>query len=471
MSNIALSLDQRLLQKLSPQQIQGIKLLELPTLQLQARIKQEVEDNLVLEEEAADNQEESSTTIEDYLRSEQEASSYRLKTSNTSADQEYHSPTLSQSKSLGDFLVEQLSYYELTAKQKEIALFIIGMLEDDGYLRRPIESIVDDLAFTQGMQVDESEVLYVIEAIQQLEPAGIAARSLEECLIIQLRALRGKNKATTTALTILQDYFEEFLKKHYDKIRAKMGLSAEQLREAMDEIMSLNPKPANGYTDDGALAAPTIVPDFLIDYDPTEDVFDLKLTQRGVPELKINNSYLKMAQRSLGAQTESDREALQFIKQKIDSARWFIAAIKQRQQTLTKTMSAILEFQREFFKDGDQSKLRPMILKDIATRAGFDISTISRVVNSKYIQTHFGVFLLKFFFSEGLSTDSGEEVSTREIKRILSECVEQESSDSPLTDEALMETLRAKGYQIARRTVAKYREMLNIPVARLRKKA
>lgn len=475
MNQLSQSQQLRLLQRLSPQQIQGIKLLELPTLLLEARIKAEVEENPVLEEieQRSDDSDDASvrSTIEDFLRAEEASNSYKLRSNNYSSDDVQYHPTIEQGKTLGDFLIEQLAYYDLSEKQFTIANFIVGTLDDDGYLRRDMETIVDDLAFTQGVVASNEEVEAVIKVIQQLDPSGICARSLSECLLIQLRQLRTQTKATINATRILGDFFDEFLRKHYDKIMLKMGLNEDQLRDAIEAIMSLNPKPANGYSDESVSSSPTIVPDFILDYDDVEDVFDLQLSSRGIPELKINTSYLKMAERALGGvQSETDREALQFVKQKIESARWFIAAVKQRQQTLTKTMRAILDFQREYFKEGDSSKLKPMILKNIAELAGFDISTISRVVNSKYIQTHFGVFLLKYFFSEGLYTESGEEVSTLEIKRILKECVDNEDSSDPLTDEALMQRLQGKGYKIARRTVAKYREMLNIPVARLRKK-
>lgn len=473
MNQLSQSLQLRLLQKLSPQQIQGIKLLELPTLLLEARIKAEVEENPVLEEVENRNEESENvrSTIEDFLKAEEASNSYKLRTNNYSSDDVRYHPTIQQGKTLGDFLIEQLAYYDLDEKQLNIANFIVGTLDDDGYLRRDLETIVDDLAFTQGVIANESEVEFVIKVIQQLDPSGICARNLAECLLIQLRQLRLQTVATRHATRILKDFFNEFLKKHYDKIMTRMSISEENLRDAIEAIMSLNPKPANGYSDESVTTSPTIVPDFILDYNDDDDTFDLQLSSRGIPDLKINSSYLKMAEKALGGiQSETDREALQFVKQKIESARWFIAAVKQRQQTLTKTMRAILGFQREYFKEGESAKLKPMILKDIAEIAEYDISTISRVVNSKYIQTHFGVFLLKYFFSEGMITESGEEVSTLEIKRILKECVDNEDASNPLTDEALMMRLHAKGYKIARRTVAKYREMLNIPVARLRKK-
>lgn len=470
MAAISQSLEQKLQQRLSPQQIQGIKLLELPTLQLEQRVKQEIEENPVLEEEEREPEtDETQLTLEDYLRNEESAASYKLKVNNTSKDDDRRSPTLSQGMSLQDFLIEQLAYHDLDEREMTIARFIIGTLDDDGYLRRPIASIADDIAFTQGIEVTEQEVERIVGVIQMLDPAGIGARNLGECLIIQLRALREQTPAVKLAITILSDHYDAFLKKHYERMMRRLGVTEEEFRAALEEIMHLNPKPTNGYADESSAASPNIIPDFLLDYNNGN--FDLQLASRSVPDLKINSGYLRMAERALNTseQSEADKEALQFIKQKIESAKWFISALKQRQETLMKTMRAILHFQRDFFIEGDEAKLRPMILKDIADATGFDISTISRVVNSKYIQTHFGVCLLKYFFSEGLLTESGEEVSTREIKRILAEAIEGEDKRDPLTDEALMDTLTAKGYKIARRTVAKYREMLGIPASRLRK--
>lgn len=470
MAAISQSLEQKLQQRLSPQQIQGIKLLELPTLQLEQRVKQEIEENPVLEEEEREPEtDETQLTLEDYLRNEESAASYKLKVNNTSKDDDRRSPTLSQGMSLQDFLIEQLAYHDLDEREMTIARFIIGTLDDDGYLRRPVASIADDIAFTQGIEVTEQEVERIVDVIQMLDPAGIGARNLGECLIIQLRALREQTPAVKLAIAILSDHYDAFLKKHYERMIRRLGVTEEEFRAALEEIMHLNPKPTNGYADESSAASPNIIPDFLLDYNNGN--FDLQLASRSVPDLKINSGYLRMAERALNTseQSEADKEALQFIKQKIESAKWFISALKQRQETLMKTMRAILHFQHDFFVEGDEAKLRPMILKDIADATGFDISTISRVVNSKYIQTHFGVFLLKYFFSEGLLTESGEEVSTREIKRILAEAIDGEDKRDPLTDEALMDTLTAKGYKIARRTVAKYREMLGIPASRLRK--
>lgn len=473
MSQIRQSLDQRLLQKLSPQQILGIKLLELPTLALESRVKQEIEENPVLEEsktESEDSDGKPDLSLEDYIRNEEGSASYKLRVNNSSKDDEHKGPTITQGVSLQEFLLEQLAFHNLSEREMTIAHFVIGTLDDDGYLRRPTENIADDISFTQGIDAADAEVDRVIGVIQTLDPVGIGARSLGECLVIQLRSLRSNHASVKLAIRILSDHYDEFIKKHYERLMRRLGVSEDQFREAIEEIMHLNPKPTNGYTDDSSVSSPTIIPDFLLDYSET-DGFDLQLSLRGVPELRINNSYLRMAQQALDSRSnnEPDKEAIQFVKQKIDSARWFITAIKQRQETLSKTMHAILNFQRNYFIEGEESKLRPMILKDISDITGYDISTISRVVNSKYIQTHFGTFPLKYFFSEGLTTDSGEEVSTIEIKRILSENISSEDKRDPLTDEALMDLLTAKGFHIARRTVAKYREMLGIPASRLRK--
>ncbi len=487
MASLSQTLSQKLNIKLSPQQIQGIKLLELPTALLETRIKEELEENPMLEEkepsledlpndssanEAAPRESESqNTSLEEYLKIEEASSNYKLRSNNFSTDDQQPQSNISQGKSLAQWLGEQLLFCSLTPKEQLIAVFIIGTLDDDGYLRRDDQSIIDDLAFTQGLNVEHDELQSVIRTIQTLEPAGVGARSLRESLLIQLSQIEHPNAATRHARRILNEFFVEFSKKHYDKISTRMALDKEQLREALEVIKGLNPKPANGYSEEGADDAPVIIPDFILDYNQSEDIFDLHLSSKGLPELKINNTYARMAQEVLETknQSASQREALSFIRGKIESARWFIAAIKQRQATLMHTMNVILDFQREYFKEGEVSKLRPMILKDIAQSTGFDISTISRVVNSKYIRTHFGVFLLKTLFSEGVISDSGEEVSTIEVKRILREFVDNEDPRHPLTDENLMLMLADRGFRIARRTVAKYREMMEIPVARLRK--
>ncbi|MFI3288009.1 MAG: RNA polymerase factor sigma-54 [Rikenellaceae bacterium] len=473
------TLSQSQLQKLSPQQIQGIKLLELPTLLLEQRIAREIEDNIVLEEEekrAEENSESQSSNVdslEEYIKAEQGNSSYRLRSNNYSVDDESRPKQISEGKSLSDFLLEQLFFENLTSRQRSIATFVVGSIDDDGYLHRSSEAISDDIAFKLALDTTTEEVEEVIAMVQQLEPVGIGARSLAECLLIQLSALKDNRTETALASKILSSYFTEFSKRHYQQILLKTGASEEELKEAIEIIVSLNPKPANGYSDESSsISSPVIIPDFKLDYDEETDNFSLEAGGRGLPELRINRDYLKMAEKALSVtkRTEKDKEAIEFVRGKVESAKWFISAIKQRQQTLLTTMRAILDFQREFFKSGEEAMLRPMILRDIALSTGFDISTISRVVNSKYIETHFGTYLLKFFFSEGLSTEDGGEVSTREIKRIITQSIEAESGKDPLTDEALMEMLHSKGYKIARRTVAKYREMMQIPVARLRKR-
>ncbi len=469
------SITQAQLQKLSPQQIQGIKLLELPTLALEARIAREIEDNLVLEEDEKKNEDDatqSDTTLEDYIKAEQNTSHYKLRSNNYSSDDEHRPRQISGTKSLGDFLLEQLIFFALNSREMNIARFVVGSLDDDGYLHRSAEAIADDIAFKLALDVEAPEVEKIIEFIQQLEPAGICARSLQECLVLQLKALKESTPASRLALRLLNSYFEEFSKRHYNVIMAKTGANEDELRAATAVITSLNPKPANGYADDSASdISPTIIPDFKLNYREEDDEFELEIAGRPLPDLKVNKDYLKMAERALAMPQKSteDKEAIEFVRGKIESAKWFIAAIKQRQKTLLTTVNTIVEFQREYFKEGDQSMLKPMILRDIAELTGFDISTISRVVSSKYIETHFGVFLLKFFFSEGLATEDGGEVSTREIKRLIAERIDSESKRDPLTDEALMVMLHDKGFKIARRTVAKYREMLNIPVARLRR--
>ncbi|CDN31213.1 RNA polymerase sigma-54 factor RpoN [Mucinivorans hirudinis] len=456
------SLEQRLQQKLSPQQIQGIKLLELPNIVLEARIKQEIESNPVLEELSSEEPDDNTpSTIEDYIRNEEVANSYKVRSNNFSKENESFTPTIAQSISLADFLEEQLTYTELNDRERVIADYVIGSLDDDGYLRRDINSVIDDLAFSQFMDVTVAEVEQVIRTIQQLDPAGICARSLDECLLIQLRQIKKQSRSVGVAIKVLSHYYDEFTKKHYEKIMSRMGIDEAELRDAIEVIVSLNPKPASGYAEERANAAPVVTPDFLLDYNDGE--FDLSLTSGRVPELKISKSYLKMAE-------QGDKDAAEFVRSKIESAKWFIAAVKQRQQTLLRTMRAILQFQHDYFEEGDERLLKPMILRDISDISGFDVSTISRVVNSKYIQTHFGIFPLKYFFSERILTESGDEVSTREIKRIVSECVADENPAEPLTDEALMEVLTEQGFKIARRTVAKYREMLGIPVSRLRRK-
>ena len=477
-------LEHKLLQKLSPQQIQLMKLIQIPTMELDQRIKQELEENPVLEEGLDEDQEEKFEDDDNYddfedSRSESEKeididdylsddSDYKTSVNNKGADDdEYHVP-LSQELSFHERLTEQIHLRYLSEKQKTIAEIIVGNIDDDGYLSRPLVSIVDDLAFSMNISVTEEEVEEVLEIVQDCDPAGVGARDLKECLILQLERKSGANLARHTALTILEDYFDEFTKKHYARIAQKLELTEDDLKDAIDQIIKLNPKPGNSMKE-AQKDMSVITPDFVI-YE-NEGKLELTLNSRNAPDLKVSKGYENMMRGyAEGAhQSKSYKEALTFIKQKLDSAKWFIDVIKQRQNTLFITMSAIMDYQRQYFLTGDETKLRPMILKDIADLVGMDISTISRVANSKYVQTNFGVFALKYFFSESLSTDSGEEVSSREVKKILSEAIENEKKKKPLTDDRLAELLKENGYNIARRTVAKYREQLNIPVARLRK--
>jgi len=478
-------LQQKLLQKLSPQQIQKIKLLEVPTLQIEQRIKKELEENPALEEgtdyediqteqqddrDYEDNdRDQEEFTLDDYIE-EDDIPDYRLQTYNVSRDDEKRAEIpFSGGSSFHEYLESQYSLRNQTEKQKILGEFIIGNIDEDGYLRRELENIVDDLAFLQNISTTVEELEEVLEVIQDLEPVGVGARTLRECLLLQLAKKENTQPAEQLAYSILDNYFEEFSKRHYDKIIARMGISEDELKQAIEEILKLNPKPGGFYSDPYSKHAQPIIPDFILEH--SEEGFDLHLNSKNVPELRLNPAYSEMLQaysRQKGDKKQM-KDAIVFMKQKIDSARWFIDAIKQRQNTLLLTMNAIFEYQQEYFIDGDETRLRPMILKDVAEMTGLDISTVSRVANSKYIQTHFGIFPLKYFFSEGLQTDSGEEVSTREIKRILQDCIDNEDKRRPLTDERLTEILQEKGYQIARRTVAKYREQLNIPVARLRK--
>lgn len=478
MNNLSQIQTQKLLQKLSPQQIQMIKLLELPTLQLEQRIKKEIEENPALEEIIdSDSTEDKNINIDDYARKE-ELPAYKLIANNYSKDDKVKSVVLSNGSSVEEYLQEQITYKDVSEKIKKVALYIIGSLDSGGYLRRSESDIADDILFITGMEVSPQETTEAINLVHSLEPHGIGARNLQEALILQLR-YHVKTNEVIIALQILENHFELFVKKHYDKITAKMSISEDDLKRALSVIKNLSPKPANLYVSEGGQTEPTIqiIPDFILD--SSKGFHEIILNKYNTPEVKVSPGYLKMLEETIKESKrasalerrgrDGDLEAAAFIKQKIDSAKWFITAIKQRNATLLLTMNTIIQLQKEYFEDGDETKLRPMILKDVADRTGLDVSTISRVVNSKYVQTDFGIFSLKFFFSEAMKTIDGEEVSSREIKKILSDCVEEEDKYKPLTDEALMDILQDKGYQIARRTVAKYREMLGIPVARLRK--
>lgn len=461
-------------QKLSPQQIQMIKLLELPTVQLEQRIKQEIEDNIVLDEDEHTTEEEEQEqpqkiSVDEYLH-EDDTPSYKSRINNFSKDDKQRPLQLTEERSLSEYLIEQLGFRNLTDREKRLAVYLVGSLDDDGYLRRDLDSIADDIAFSTGIETMPEELERLLKIIHELEPAGIGARSLQECLLLQMERIPMDTESKQLAYKILANHFEEFTKKHYEKLISRLQITEDQFRDAIAEIGRLSPKPGNLYADEGIDTAPYIIPDFILDYQDGQ--FQLSLNSYNVPEVRVNRRYMDMIRDMAspdGTVDEKDKEAVQFVKNKIDSAKWFISAIKQRHDTLMRTMQTILDYQREYFKDGDKSKLRPMILKDIADRTGLDVSTISRVVNSKYVQTQFGIILLKSLFSEAMQTESGVEVSSYEIKNILQQCIDEEDKRRPLTDETLMNILNDKGYLIARRTVAKYREMLGIPVARLRK--
>ena len=477
-------LQQKLLQKLSPQQIQMIKLLEIPTIQLEQRIKKELEENPVLEEghedepevteDEIDNEEEIDTTedefsLNDYLNDE-DIPVYKLSSRNMPSEEKRPEIPFSVGSSFHDNLESQMGLRSLTEDQEVLGQYILGNIDEDGYLRRKLENIVDDLAFSQNISTTEEELHEILMIVQEFDPAGVGARDLQECLLIQIERKDMDDPVIKRARHLLKYFFQEFTKKHYDKIITRMNLSEGELKEGVDEILKLNPKPGSSFSDPLNKTVQHIIPDFILDN--SDGTLDLSLNARNVPDLRISRTYSEMLESYTihkNNQSKEQKDAVSFVKQKLDSAKWFIDAIRQRQNTLLLSMNAIIEFQEEYFIDGDETKMKPMILKDIAEMTNLDISTISRVANSKYIQTHFGIFSLKYFFSEGLQTNSGEEVSTREIKMILTECVDNEDKRKPLTDERLAEILKEKGYLIARRTVAKYREQLNIPVARLRK--
>lgn len=478
-------LQQRLLQKLSPQQIQVIKLLEIPTMQLEQRIKKELEDNPTLEEgdnyedelqsmdepmeQDSSTQDDDEFTLEDYLEDD-EIPSYRLASNNYSKDDKREDIPFSTGISFHEQLNNQLGLRVLSERERNLGLYLIGNIDDDGYLRRKLSAIADDLAFSVGVETDEEELEKILHIIQDFEPIGVGARDLQECLLLQIKTKDKSLPEVELAQKILQQHFLEFTRKHYEKIKQRLNLTDEELKLGVDEILKLNPKPGGVVHDPHTRVAQHIVPDFILE--ELEGELVLSLNSKNVPDLRINRQYAHMLQSYAANKknaTAQEKEAVSFVKQKIDSAKWFIDAIRQRQETLLFTMRAIVKYQENFFKSGEEVDLKPMILKDIAEETGLDISTISRVANSKYVQTNHGIFSLKFFFSEGMQTDSGEEVSTKEIKKILADCVDAEDKKLPLTDEKLMEILREKGYPIARRTVAKYREQLEIPVARLRK--
>lgn len=482
-------LEQKLLQKLSPQQIQLIKLLEVPIMELEQRIKKEIEENPVLEEGRQDeeydaeyntNDDEQEKdeydeefSVDDYIEDD-EIPTYKLTTNNYSEQKDNMEGAYSESSSFREHMLSQLSLLQLSEQEAMIAEYIIGNIDDTGYLRREVEAIVDDLAFSQNIMVEDEQVEQILYKIQEFEPAGIGARDLQECLILQVKNKmqnrRSDKQVLELTLTILEEFFVEFSKKHYEKITNKLNMTNQELKLVVDEVIKLNPKPGNAYTHRFKRNSQQITPDFVLHELNNEMV--LSLNSPNIPPLHVNSTYenmLKAYSEKNKKASRKEKDTITFVKQKLDSAKWFIDAIKQRQNTLLLTMQSILNYQKEYFATGDEAKLKPMILKDIAHKTNLDISTISRVANSKYIQTPFGIFPLKFFFSEGIETLDGVEVSTREIKKILKQAIEKENKKKPLTDEKLAKILQEKGYKIARRTVAKYREQMNILVARLRK--
>lgn len=471
-----LRLQQKLLQKLSPQQILLMKLLQIPSIGLDQRIKQEIEENPALEDDSPevdelpmegdekDDKDDEEFDITDYV-DDDDIPEYKTR-SNNYAEEDNKTIPYAGGISFYEVLIGQISHQGFTDKQIEIAKIIIGNIDDSGYLQREVEAMVDDLVFTMNIEVTVKDIETVLAVIQGFDPIGVGARNLQECLLIQLRRKDEEDENIALAMRIIDRYFDAFTKKHYDKIIKKAQISEEQLKLAIDEILKLNPKPGNSLSET-AKVNHYIIPDFVISNNDGE--LELNLNARNAPELRLNRTYKEMLQSYAANQSKKDKEAFQFVKQKVDSAKWFIDAIKQRQHTLFITMKTIMEYQFAYFLSGDERDLRPMILKDIADQVNLDISTISRVANSKYVQTPFGTLLLKSLFSESLKMDTGEDVSTIEVKKILSNCIEAEEKSKPLTDEQLTEVLKEKGYVIARRTVAKYREQLNIPVARLRK--
>ncbi len=479
-----LSLNQTLQQKLSPQQIQFIKLLQIPTAELDTRIEEELEINPALEEGMDDYDEpandddpyaddyddeprsrDDDLDIDGYLGSD-DYNGYKMQGDGNYNEEERESP-LASSSSLMDSLMQQFGYLRLTEEQRVVGLQLIGSIESDGYIRRSMQAIVNDLAFSQGVFTDADELEEVLAKIQTFDPPGIGARSLQECLILQLKRKDQSDIYVLLAIKIIDEFFDEFSKKHYDKIQRRLNISDESLKQVINIITKLNPKPGSVEGEQGT--AQYLIPDFILTNNNSK--LELTLNSKNAPELRISRSFAEMLDTydKSSKNNKALKETVTFVKQRLDAAKWFIDAIKQRQQTLLRTMNAIVKFQFDFFLTGDESKLRPMILKDIATLIDMDVSTVSRVANSKSVQTEFGIYPLKYFFSEGISTDSGEDVSSREVKNILKDLIDNEPKLNPLSDDKLEKMLNDRGYNIARRTVAKYREQLNIPVARLRK--
>ena len=482
MASIKQGLEQKLQQKLSPLQIQTIKLIEMPVQALEQHVREVLNDNPVVDDtpqggsddeprdvsiSQVEAQEQSGGSLEEnYGPQDDDIPSYNLHVNNWGKDERPEYNTFSVKQSFTQSLQEQLGYRNLTEHERTVASFIIGSLDEDGYLRRDIESLVDDLAFRAGVESSAEEVEKMLKVIQEFEPSGVGARDLRECLLLQLEDKK-RTPSVDNAIRVLETQFDAFKNRHFQKIMARLHLSEEEMKAVLEEIRRLNPAPGGQIDDSYNDQAQQVVPDFQLDYENGQLI--LTMPRFSIPELRINRKYSEIMENGRLSESKADKDAATFVKQKIDSAKWFIEALRQRQNTLESTMRAIIEFQHDYFIDGDETSLKPMVLKDIAERTGFDISTISRVVNSKWIQTHFGIFPLKYFFSEGLENSEGEEVSTREIKKVLREMVDGEDKHNPLTDDELVDGLAAKGYKVARRTIAKYRALLDIPKARLRR--
>ena len=457
-------------QRLSPLQIQTIKLIELPVQELEQKIRSELEENPVLDDtpdsDRRDDNDDTKDISIDEIKDDGDIPSYKTRINNWGKDPRPEYNTFSVRESFTESLMEQLGYRNLNERDFQIGTFIIGSLDSDGYLRRDIESLVDDMAFRAGLEVSEAEVEKMLATVQEFDPAGVGARDLRECLLLQLK-VRKQTEEVRDAYRILNEQFLEFTNRHFNKVMSRLSLDEDRLKAAISCISRLNPAPGGQLDDSYAEQAQQIVPDFVLEEHDGELSFSMP--RFNIPELRVNRKYADMVADAKGSGDRAQKEAAVFIRQKIDSAKWFIEALKQRQNTLQRTMQAILDFQHEYFLDGDDTNLKPMVLKDIAEKTGFDLSTISRVVNSKYIETLFGIFPLKYFFSEGMENKEGEEVSTRELKKALLDCVEEEDKKKPLTDEQLVTEMEKRGYKVARRTIAKYRGQLGIPLARWRK--
>ena len=462
------ALEQKQIQKLSPQQIMTAKLIELPIQSLEQRVRQEMEENPVLEEDDSKESGENSreVSLSDY-KEDDPIPSYRLRSDNYSKyDDRPKRETFSVQESFPQNLKEQLDFRDLTPHQRDIANYIIYSLDDDGYLRRDIDKLVDEMAFRAGIETTDEEVESLLKVIQTFEPAGVGARDLRECLLIQLNTLKD-SPVVEDARKIIRDHFSEFTKKDFNRIMAQTGMTPERLKTAMSRILKLNPTPGGQVSDAYSDHTQQVVPDFVLDV--VDGEFVLTMPRFSVPEVKVNHKYTDILMEASNSSERSKKEAATFVKKKLESAKWFVDALRQRHTTLMTTMQAILDYQRDYFRDGDETKIKPMILKDIADKTGYDISTVSRVANSKYIETHFGIFPLKYFFSESIKNQAGEDVSTRELKKILQEIIDGENKQKPLTDDEIVDMMNDKGYNVARRTIAKYRDQLGIPKSRMRR--